>query len=153
MPVPGYKTWATNDIPTAADFNELFADPVEADVTTAENITSTSYGDPTTPGPAVTKSLVNGQKVLVIVSARIDAPAAAQEGFCSFAVSGSTSQAATDANSGRLVGNTTSTTASTCTKQTTFTAGASGSHTFTMKYRVTGSTFSFRDRRITILPG
>jgi len=135
-------------VPSAADWNELHADPLTADVVTAETTTATTYGDLTTAGPAVTKTLVNGQKVLVIVSARMD-NSAANESDMSFAVSGSTTLAASDDNAASIIG----TSDGVHTRMTVFTAGASGSHTFTAKYRVTpAGTGTFRRRRIIVKP-
>jgi hypothetical protein len=147
--MPGYRTWATNDIPSAADFNELHADPLTADVVTQENTTSTAYTDLATTGPAVTKTLVNGQKVWVIISARQASDAGSGQASSSFAVSGATTLAAADANAAELV----SDIGATVTRATVFTATASGSHTFTMKYkRVAGTTAAFLNRRITVKP-
>ena len=100
----------------------------------------------------MTKSLVNGQKVVVTVSARIDAPASGNEGFMSFAVTGAASQAASDDNAASLVGNSAATIGVVSTRSTVYTATATGSFTFTAKYKVTGGTFVMRRRRIIVKP-
>lgn len=153
--MPGYRTWATNDVITASDMNELHADPQTADVTTTESTTATSYGALTTPGPALTKTLVNGQKVVVVISARIDTPVASvTQGWMSFAVSGATTQASSDTNSIELISNGTVAIGVTLTRATVFTATASGSHTFTCQYKSSSgaASYSFRNRRIIIKP-
>jgi hypothetical protein len=151
--LPGYKTWATNDVITASDMNELHADPLVNDVTTAESVTATTYQDVGSAGPALTKTLVSGQKVLVTVSARLDTPVAvAQEGFVSFAVSGATTLAANDDNAARAVSNNSTAVGNTVERTSVFTATAGGSHTFTMKYKVSGGTFLVRFRRLVIKP-
>jgi hypothetical protein len=144
---------ATNDIPSAADFNELHADPLQADVAAAQSTTSTGYTDLSTAGPAQTKTLVNGQKVWVEVSGEIwGAGAGVEVGRMSFAVSGATTLAASDTNaaSNRLTSNV----ISMCSRATVFTATASGSHTFTAKYRTTNAAVAanFESRRIVIKP-
>lgn len=149
--IPGYKTWATGDIPTAADFNNLFADPSSADVTALQNCTSTAYSDLSTVGPAVTLSLVNGQTVLVIVSADANTITGGEEGWMGFAVSGATTLAASDVNAAHLYTSGASAIGGAqIFRQTVFTASATGSHTFTAKYRTeTGATVGFQNRRIT----
>jgi hypothetical protein len=151
--MPGYRTWANNDVPVAADWNELHADPLQADVTAAQSTTSTGFTDLSTAGPAVTKTLVNGQKVWVEVSGEIwGAGAGVETGRMSFAVSGASTLSATDSNaaSNRLTSNV----ISMCSRTTVFTATASGSHTFTAKYRTTNAAVAanFESRRILIKP-
>jgi hypothetical protein len=145
-----YKTWATNDVPTAADFNAITADPSTADVTTLQTTTSTSYVDLATVGPSVTLTLVSGQTVLVICSARVKHSAAGgQSALFSFAVSGASTLAAADVNGAETADTTTG--GSTITRATVFTAGATGSHTFTMKYQVqAGGTGTYFNRRIIV---
>ena len=145
-----YRTWATNDIPSAADFNNMFADPNNAHVLTSQTTTSLSYADLATVGPAVTLSLVSGQACLVIISARVKHSAGGgQSSLISYAVSGASTQAASDNDSAETADTTTG--GSTITRACTFTAGATGSHTFTMKYQVqAGGTGTFYNRRIIV---
>lgn len=145
-----YRTWATNDIPTAADFNNLFADPVTADVTASESTSSTSYGALTTAGPAVTLSLVSGQKCLVwVMFFGSNAIGAGHTAVMSFAVSGASTLAASDVNAAM---NDSSAGSLSVERLTVFTAGASGSTTFTSQYKTNGSGSStFQNRRIIVL--
>src|SRR5215207_2977762 len=133
--MPGYRTWATGDVPSAADFNNLHADPLPADVTPGQSTTSTSYVDLATAGPAVTETLVTGQKVLVIVSCRADntTNTATSASNMSFAVSGASTLAAADVNAAEITG---ICGAGTTTRMTVFTATGTGSTTFTSKYRM-----------------
>lgn len=147
--MPGYRTWATGDVPSAADFNNLHADPQSADVATGQSTTSTSYVDLTTAGPAVTETLVTGQKVLVTVSCRADnsAGTSTSASNMSFAVSGASTLAAADANAAEITG---ICGAGTTTRVSLFTAQATGSTVFTAKYRVINTgTSTWWDRRIT----
>jgi hypothetical protein len=133
--------------------NELHADPLTADVTGSQNSTSTSYGDLTTVGPAVTKTLVNGQKVLVEVSCDANTVTGGEDGWMSFAVSGATTLAALDVNAAHLFMTGSAIGAMQISRSTVFTATAGGSHTFTAKYRSeTGATVGFSNRRIIIKP-
>ena len=145
-----WKTWATNDVPSAADFNTMFADPVMADVTTSQTTTSLSYTDLSTAGPAVTMTLGNGQACLVIVSARVKHSAAGgQSALISYAVSGATAQSASDVNGAETADTTTG--GSTITKASVITATGTGSTTFTMKYQVqAGGTGTYFNRRILV---
>lgn len=135
-------------MPSAADWNELHADPLQGDVATAQSTTSTTYTDLATSGPSVTKSLVAGQKVLVLISAQMSHSAGGGAAAAmSFAVSGASTLAAADTN--RCTSSSTS--EITTSRSTVFTATATGSHTFTVKYRVVSSgTGTFTDRRIIV---
>jgi len=126
----------------------MFADPVSADVATLETTTSTTYTDLPTSGPAVTLSLVSGQSCRVTIRARSYHSAGGSQGAAfSFAVSGASTLAASDANGTENDG----TVGLTLMADTVFTATSTGSHTFTMKYRVVaGGTGSFVNRRIVV---
>lgn len=135
--------------------NELHADPLQADVAAVESTNATSYGDLTTTGPSVTKSLVNGQKVKVTISARIDSPAiATTEGYMSFAVSGAGTQAASDTHAATLLSTSVAGLGMVLEKTTVYTATATGSYTFTCKYKSSSgsATYEFRRRRIIVKP-
>lgn len=147
--MPGYRTWATGDVPSAADFNNLHADPLQAEVTGGPTNTSSLTYVSLSGGPAVTETLVTGQKVLVIVSCRADNTVATSTAASnmSFAVSGASTLAASDANAAEITG---VCGAGTTTRVSLFTAQATGSTVFTSQYRAVGSgTSSFYDRRIT----
>ena len=143
-----YKTWATNDVPSAADFNaSAWSDPISADVTTDETTTSTTYTDLATSGPAVTMTLVSGQTALVIVSCSVTSASSTVDCYMSFAVSGASTLAAADANAAlatQIVGS-----QQAAFRVTLFTATSTGSHTFTAKYRG-GTTSHFARRRIIV---
>ena len=121
-----------------------------ATVATTQTTTSTTYTDLATAGPAVT--LTTGTKALVIISAFVEENQGNKDDFMSFAVSGSTTTAASDA---------------VALKQHTNTAGGSspgfrasaativtltaGSNTFTAKYRSTGTDGYFSNRSIIVI--
>jgi hypothetical protein len=135
---------------TAADMNAITADAQTAQVLTSQTTTSTGYTDLATVGPSVTMTLVAGQVCLVIMSARVKHSAAGgQSSLFSYAVSGATTQAASDNDSGESAD--TSTGGATVTRAAVFVALASGSHTFTMKYQVqAGGTGTFYNRRLIV---
>jgi len=119
-----------------------------AKVATNQGTTSSSYTDLTTSGPAVT--LTTGTKALVIISAEITSGAVNQGGRMSFAVSGASTIAASDAVSYTYIGaNTDFHRASSVTRVTTLTAG---SNTFTSKYvsYYTNNVF-FQNREIIVI--
>jgi hypothetical protein len=132
--------------------NAVTADPATQDVTANESSTSTTYGALTTAGPVVTLTLVNGQRCLVTVSAH-QATVSSGEGFMSFAVSGSTTQASSDVNATRTL--ITGVNYGVSVERTSvFVATATGSHTFTAQYRVANgaNACSFINRRIIVKP-
>lgn len=149
------KTFATNDVLTATDMNNLGKNPQSADVTTAQTTTSTGYADLATAGPSVTITLANGENVMVTVSAAISVATNPDQAYMSFAVSGASTLAASDANAawGRFSGGNAYTIMS---RRTLFTASASGSHTFTAKYKFldggASSSARFEHRRIIVEP-
>jgi hypothetical protein len=146
-----YRNWADSDTLNAADLNAMTADASTADVTTNQSTTSGTFTDLTTVGPAVTLTLVSGQGALVIVSARANNSLGGTSGqaIFSFAVSGASTLAATDANGVESHAITTPGSQQVATTRVTwFVASATGSHTFTMKYRAgTAGTSNFIDRR------
>jgi hypothetical protein len=143
-----YKTWATNDVVSAADLNAMTADPVTADVLTNENSTATSYGDLTTVGPAVTLTLVSGQRVLITIYS-YQARTSVAIGWMSYEITGASGTiVATDANAAKTGGVVNLATG--VSKTSVFAATATGSHTFTSKYKTDGVTIGFADRRIIV---
>lgn len=118
-----------------------------AAVSTNQSTTSTSYTDLATSGPAVT--VTTGTKALVIVTALIE-PGQNNEGYMSYAVSGSTTVSAADSAALFFYRNTADTVASGMSKATSVTLTA-GSNTFTAKYRVSGGTAAFRTRSIFVI--
>ena len=115
-----------------------------ATVATNETTTATTYGDLTTPGPAVT--VTSGVSAIVMLYAAI-ANSGTGSSLASVAVSGASTVAAAD---GVSVGGTTSSLR--CTAVSVLTGLNPGLNTFTMKYRVTNNTGTFIDRKITVLP-
>lgn len=147
-----YKNWATTDALGAADLNAMTADAVEHDLTATatETTTSTTYANLTTVGPNVTLTLVAGQGCLVIMNVQMghSIGGAGHASYTSFAVSGAETQAASDSDAaGSLVTQYGGTTSSIVAW---YVAGVTGSHTFTMKYKVTDGTGYFRDRKLIV---
>jgi hypothetical protein len=142
-----YRTWATNDIPSAADFNNLFADAVTADVATSQTTTSLGYTDLSTVGPTAAIAMVNGQQAEVTITARLYGSAGLVGPVASFSTSGAASVAATDMNGVENDG----TTGMTCTRSTWVSATSTATLTATMKYKVTNAgTGTFLERRISV---
>jgi hypothetical protein len=147
-----YRNWASGDTLNAADLNAMMADPQIADVATDETKSSGSYGDLTTVGPSVTLTLVSGQACLVIVSSRFVATNDGAIAYAGWACSGATTIAAVDSNSAyyfavKIGVNT----AQAGTRASVAVATATGSHTFTMKYKGDGTnTMHFLERRILV---
>lgn len=118
-------------------------------VTTSESTASTSYTDVATPGPAVT--VTTGTKAIVAVTSIVQNSTAGQNSYASYAVSGASTIAASD---DRAVIITAAAVNQTLRGAAIYmeTALTAGSNTFTMKYRVTGGTGSFQNRRIVVIP-
>ena len=120
-------------------------------VNAGEDTTSTSFTDLATPGPAITKT--TGTSALVAVYGLVSNDTAGVSALMSYAVTGATSAAASDTRSVTYqpgsVAAARSIRASAVTLHTGLTAG---SNTFTAKYRVTGGTGTFNNRRIAVLP-
>ena len=118
-----------------------------AAVDTGQTTTSTSYTDLATSGPTVT--VTTGTKALVIVFSRISVATSNEVGFMGFAVSGATTTAASEPFSLMLASP---------NATVPFAAGASfvvsltaGSNTFTSKYKVSGGTGTFTNRKIAVI--
>lgn len=150
-------TIAAGETILASDINAIKADvdalssASSATVTTAETTTSTTYTDLATSGPAVT--LTTGTKAIVIVTVEMAPSTAAsgREARVSFAISGATTQAATDGNCLHIRGG--GTTDEGRASSVNFVSGlTAGSNTFTTKYRVNAGTGTFQRRTITVIP-
>lgn len=120
--------------------------PQGARVATRETTSSTSYVALTTAGPAVT--LVTGTTALVTLSANIDT-AAINYVYASVAVSGATTLAASDANA-IYMGQFTANQLLSASSQFLLTGLTAGTNTFTMQYKVSGSTGGFTVRSIVV---
>ena len=124
--------------------------PKAAEVDTQETVTSTSYVDAATVGPAVT--MRTGTSVLVTVGGWLVSNAGASA-FMSFAVSGATTLAASDDNA-LMYTNESATTnyGNRFTRQVLVTGLTAGVNTFTTKYRVSAGTGFFGVRTISVQP-
>jgi hypothetical protein len=133
---------------TAPEWGSVSASPTSASATVAsyQSTTSTSYTDLATSGPAVT--LTTGTKALVIVTARV-ANDANVKSYASYAVSGSSTIAASDAVAmiWQVVGGRYNRWSS-ASRLSTLTAG---SNTFTMKYKVESDTAYWENREIIVI--
>jgi hypothetical protein len=155
---PGVLGVGANDTVLTADSTEatglkwaaVAASPASdsATVATSQSTTSTSYTDLATAGPAAT--VTTGTKALVIVNVSSSINSGGNTNFASFAVSGATTIAASDAysfqitttNTGDFYGGARATRLSTLT---------AGSNTFTMKYRVDGNQGTYKNREIIVI--
>lgn len=153
---PSGHVFATGEVVTAATLNTYVKDNLIdldrratlnfAEVTTSQTTTSTTAADLTTAGPSVT--VTTGTQVLVLVQASVSIAAATQAIQLYVVVSGATTIAAT------LI----QTTAHTQVTYGQNLAGlwvptlTAGSNTFKVQYSVTGSTGTFSNRRICVLP-
>lgn len=146
-----YKTFATNDVLTAADMNAITADSVSNTVGGAgsETTTSTSYTDLTTSGPSASLSLVSGQQMMIVLQMRIQntVGGAGNESRASFAITGTAGTlAASDSRailsqSDRRIW---------ATLIYFFTATATGTATVTAKYSVSASTGEYFNRMLSL---
>jgi hypothetical protein len=152
--LPGYRTWVNGDVPSGSDFNNLFADPLQADVATNETRSSVSYGDLATVGPSVTLNLVNNQRCLVILACSNNTAIDGTDSYMSFAASGASTLVATDANGAYYYSvKTTTGTFGAAFRISVFQATATGPHTFTCKYRSDGTgLMHWFNRRIIVKP-
>jgi hypothetical protein len=123
----------------------LLSGAAGAEVDTIENTTSTTYGNLTTVGPFVT--LNTGGNAIVILTAQIF-NSGTNANLMGFAVSGATVINPVDADAARS-----DSTFAVVSSMIVFVAGlAAGSNTFSAKYRTTGGTASFGNRKITVIP-
>lgn len=147
---PAKATAAGGFIVTAGLNSVVQRTPTAAQINIAGTTTSTSFTDPSGDvGPAVTAT--TGATALVAISSRIEKNVADTAGLIGFAVSGATTIAASDdwaatadgapANQPMRIGVT-----------MLRTALATGSNTFTMKYKVSSGTGTFAFRHIAVVP-
>jgi hypothetical protein len=122
--------------------------PTESTVTTAANVTSTSYVT-VTGGPTLT--VTTGPVVLVMASVISSNDTAGSNSFASYQISGANTLAASDSwllgqassGAGRVIG---------ASRVKLHTGLTSGSNTFTLLYRVSGGTGTFQDRQLQVIP-
>ena len=114
----------------------------------SQTTTSTTYTDLATVGPAVT--VTAGGSALVMWSAELENDTAGGASFVGVAVSGATTSAAADdhamfyrtTTAGYIIG-----------MSYVYLQGlTAGSNTFTLKYRVSAGTGTFRLRRLAVIP-
>lgn len=120
-----------------------------ATVATSQTTTSTSYTDLTTSGAAVT--VTTGTLALVIIHGKMENNTNAQWAAMGFAVSGATTIAAADTEA-LMVGNPGANATMVSHSAVFLVTLTAGSNTFTCKYRVTGGTGTFSNRKITVVP-
>lgn len=152
-------SYATSDVVTAANLNETRdnlndlsrrATMVSAPVATSETTTSTSYADLSTSGPTVTVTVGASGLALVCIFVNMANNTAGEYCYASFAVSGATTSAASDAYAVSMQAqNIGSLQQLSAVVPRTLTAG---SNTFKLQYRVTGGTGTFLNRHITVIP-
>lgn len=120
-----------------------------ATVATNQAVTSATYTDLTTAGPAVT--MTTGTSVIITISASVAkvTAGAGNTGFISFAVSGATTLAASDANSSQVSASTSGSQMTLC-RRFKLTGLTAGSNTFTMKYRSDGNNWTWQNRSIVV---
>lgn len=119
-----------------------------ASVNTDQGTSSTSYTDLATSGPSVT--LTTGTEVYITISAFVYRPSGTgNTSFVAVAVSGATTIAAADANCIALAG-VFSGGGISISRRFKLTGLTAGSNTFTLKYKVDGSTFNFNLRSIVV---
>lgn len=120
-------------------------------VNASEDTASTSFTDLTTPGPAVTKT--TGTSAFVAVYGLVSNNTAGSSALMSFAVTGDTAVAASDTRSVTYQPGSVAAARSIRASAITLIDGLTpGSNTFTAKYRVTGGTGTFNNRRIAVIP-
>lgn len=131
--------------------NKLATGALEALVATSEATTSTSFTDLTTTTDTVTVTIGANGLALVTIAADMSNSAATGFTYVGFAISGATTVAANDnralknqsfANNGQLG----------LSGAFLVTGLTPGSTTFKLKYRVNGSTGTFLNRRIGVVP-
>lgn len=117
-------------------------------VATSELTNSATYVDLATVGPSVT--MTTGTTAIVRWTAVLTETGASNvTGFVSCAVSGATTVAASDNNSGQG-SSPASSNRVTAAHLMQFTGLTPGSNTFTLKYRATGGSMSFLNRAIAV---
>lgn len=123
--------------------------PDTSNVNTSQTTASTTYTDLATVGPTVTAT--TGTSALVFISSTMNTSSSGQNVYTSYAVSGASSVTATD-DRAVLLQAAAANQAIRATHAYLETGLTAGSNTFTAKYRVTGGTGTYSNRRIAVLP-
>lgn len=122
-------------------------------VSTSQATTSATYTDLTTTTDQVTVDVGSSGMALVSVSSKLVGSLAGNSAYASFAISGATTQAATDAYAITYVPFTNGMGGNIPVSGSWVVTGlAAGSTTFKQKYRVGSGTGTFADRRISVIP-
>lgn len=123
--------------------------PVTALIVGSDTVAATSYANTTTPGPAVTA--VSAAKALIFTSGFQSNNTGGASVYMAHEISGATTIAAADtwALEQRDSGTNGLQNATRCHLET---ALASGSNTFTIKYRVSAGTGTVQRRHLTVIP-
>lgn len=119
-------------------------------VSTSQTRTATTYGDLATVGPAVSFTCGTASKVLFVTTAQISNNTSLEYAYASYSISGATTLAASDSWALTLESGGSSQYMA-CSHVSWQTLN-SGSHTATMKYRVTAGTGTFLRRRLLVWP-
>ena len=151
---PALHIFTTGEVVTASTMNTyieanlaFLGGTLGSAVLTAETTSSTTYTDLTTVGPSVT--VTTQTTAVVVVAAAHTATSVAFVGTMSYAVSGSSSIAASDATALFIAPPTSS--LPTAASMVSFISGLTpGSNIFTAKYRTNG-TSTFQDRSIIVI--
>lgn len=157
-PTSGAANW---DVPLNAALEDIhdtaLAAQADADdslagggaaVATQQDTTSTTYTDLTTVGPSVAVTLNEARTAIVLMKADMLDATTADDVWCSFAVSGATTLAASDARAVRHNGS------GGVQSYAAFETVAlnAGANTITMKYRVDGTgTGRFSNRNLAVI--
>jgi hypothetical protein len=119
-------------------------------VSTSQTRTSTTYGDLTTVGPSVTFTCGTASKVMFVVTAHISSNTTSEYVLVSYQISGATTLSPSDSYALSLEsGGSSQYMALSHVSWQTLNAG---SHTATLKYRVTAGTGTFLRRRLLVWP-
>ena len=121
-------------------------------VATNESTGSTSYVDLTTTTDSVTVTISSSGMALVLVYAALSNANNGGQSFMSYAVSGATTVAASDASSINVQVVTGAGNAGSFGNMFLHTGLTPGSNTFKLKYRCVTGTAYFATRRITVIP-
>lgn len=148
-----YLTTGRHDLTARHPTSVLHADVVISDdiqrahVAAQETTTSTSYTDLTTSGPAVSVTSDTTRTLLVFMKCRLDNTGTTGNVYMSFAASGATTQAASDADCVEQAGS--------GNQDSYCSVGAmtvnSGTTTITAKYRVESGTGRFQYRELLVI--
>lgn len=118
---------------------------------TGETSTSTTYADLATAGPSVTATIGASGRVLVVVGCQLYTNTVDAYAYMSFAVTGATTRAASD-NEALYFRTARAIDGRQASHVSIVTGLTPGSHTFTGKYRVTGGTGTWLNRRLIVIP-